>query len=176
MSSLYTLPMNIEMFFTTPPYTIVTISCIALAFLFSVISIGIASSAKGRVTKMLRGKSARDIDDVLVQIYRNISTFEQFQSKTTSDLAIMNNKISNSVQSIETIRFNPFKGNGTGGNQSFATAIINEYGDGVILSSMYSSDRVSVYAKPLVKFVSTYELTEEENQALHQAVEKMRKI
>lgn len=164
------------MFFTTSPYTIITAACIVFAFAFSIISLIIAASSKGRVTRMLRGKSARDIDDVLVQIYRNISTFEQFQAKTISDLAIMNNKISNSVQSIETIRFNPFKGNGTGGNQSFATAIINEYGDGVILSSMYSSDRVSVYAKPLLKFISTYELTEEENQALQQAIAKMRKI
>ncbi len=162
------------MFFAEYPYVIITASCIAVALLFSLIALIVSLSARGRISKMLRGKSARDIDDVLVQIYRNISSFEQFQSKTQNDLVIMNNKISNSVQSIETIRFNPFKGNGTGGNQSFATAIINEYGDGVILSSLYSSDRVSVFAKPLVKFASAYELTEEETQALEQAVSKMR--
>jgi hypothetical protein len=166
--------MNIEMFFTTEPYTIITIATIAVAALFSLIALIVSITSRNRISRMLRGKSARDIDDVLVQIYRNISTFEQFQTRTQNDLAIIHNKLSNSVQSIETIRFNPFKGNGTGGNQSFATAIINEYGDGVILSSLYSSDRVSVFAKPLVKFASTYELTEEENQALQQATEKMR--
>jgi hypothetical protein len=168
--------MNIEMIFSTYPYSIITASCIAIALLFSLIALIASFSARGRIAKMLRGKSARDIDDVLVQIYRNISSFEQFQSKTQNDLVIMNNKISNSVQSIETVRFNPFKGNGTGGNQSFATAIINEYGDGVILSSLYSSDRVSVFAKPLVKFASSYELTEEEAGVLEQAVSKMRSI
>lgn len=166
--------MQIEMFFTTPPYNTILVACVAAAFLFSLISLIVSLSARGRIARMLRGKNARDIDDVLVQIYRNISSFEQFQSKTVSDMAIMNNKLANSIQSVETIRFNPFKGNGSGGNQSFATAIINEYGDGVILSSLYSSDRVSVFAKPLVNFASTYELTEEENQALQQAVAKMK--
>ena len=162
------------MFFTTSPYNIILICCVAAAFLFSLVALITSIGARGRIAKMLRGKSARDIDDVLVQIYRNISNFEQFQSKTQSDIAIMSNKLANSIQSVETIRFNPFKGNGTGGNQSFATAILNEYGDGVILSSLYSSDRVSVFAKPLVKFASTYELTEEENQALQQAIAKMK--
>lgn len=166
--------MQIEMFFTTAPYNLILVSCVAAAFLFSLIALITSLSARHRISRMLRGKNSRDIDDILVQIYRNISSFEQFQSKTQSDIAVMSNKLANSIQSIETIRFNPFKGNGTGGNQSFATAIINEYGDGVILSSLYSSDRVSIFAKPLVKFASTYELTEEENQALQQAVAKMK--
>ncbi len=166
--------MNTDMFFTVAPYSTIAAIAIVATALFSLIAIIISISAQRRIARMLRGKSARDIDDVLVQIYRNISSFEQFQSKTESAMAVMDNKLSHSVQSIETIRFNPFKGNGTGGNQSFATALINEHGDGVILSSLYSSDRVSVFAKPIVKFASTYELTEEENQALQQAAEKMR--
>ncbi len=161
------------MFLTTPPYTTITLITIAVSALFSLIALIVSLSARHRISKMLRGKSARDIDDVLVQIYRNISSFEQFRSNTQSEMVNINNKLSNSIQSVETVRFNPFKGNGTGGNQSFATAIINEYGDGVILSSLYSSDRVSIYAKPLVKFASTYELTEEENQALEQAAAKI---
>jgi hypothetical protein len=162
------------MFFTVAPYSTIAAIVIAATALFSFIAIIISISAQRRIARMLKGKSARDIDDVLVQIYRNISSFEQFRSKTESAMAVIDNKLSHSVQSIETIRFNPFKGNGTGGNQSFATALINEHGDGVIFSSLYSSDRVSVFAKPIVKFASTYELTEEENQALQQAMEKMR--
>lgn len=85
----------------------------------------------------------------------------------------MNKKIARSAQSVETIRFNPFKGTGSGGNQSFATAILNENGDGVILSSLYSSDRVSIFAKPVAKLTSTHELTEEEAHALKVAATKL---
>jgi hypothetical protein len=165
--------MNIQLFFTDPLYQTILLGCVAFAIVFALISILVGMGARNRVVRMLRGKNARDIDDVLVQIYRNISLFEQFQDKTKGDMLVMNNKISNSIQAVETVRFNPFKGNGTGGNQSFATAFVNENGDGVVLSSLYSSDRVSIFAKPIVKFASTYELTEEENQALQMAVQKL---
>ncbi len=108
-----------------------------------------------------------------MRIYKNISSLDQFRTKILADISVMNTKISRSAQSIETVRFNPFKGTGSGGNQSFATAILNENGDGVILSSLYSSDRVSIFAKPILKLESTYELTEEEIQALHAAATKL---
>ena len=58
------------------------------------------------------------------------------------------------------MRFNPFKD--VGGNQSFAIAIVNEDGDGIVLSSLYSRERMSVFAKQIKKGISEVELTEEE--------------
>ena len=78
----------------------------------------------------------------------------------------MENRLQRSIQAVETIRFNPFKGTGEGGNQSFATSFLSENGDGVVISSMYSRDRVSVFSKPLAKFVSSFELMEEEKEVI----------
>lgn len=135
----------------------------------------IAQSSQKRIAKMLAGKNSKDIDDVLLQIYKNISVLDQFRSKATTEIQVMNGKIARSVQSIETIRFNPFKGTGSGGNQSFASAMLDEKGDGMILSSLYSSDRMSVFAKPVQAFSSTFELTEEEKEALTRATQKVQK-
>lgn len=132
-----------------------------------------AKRAKNRISRLLDGKNSKDIDEVLMKIYKNISSLNQFRSKTISDLSIVNEKLDRSIQSVETVRFNPFKGTGSGGNQSFATALLNENGDGVILSSLYSNDRVSVFAKPINQMSSTYELTEEEKQALELAAAKL---
>jgi hypothetical protein len=70
------------------------------------------------------------------------------------------------VQAVETIRFNPFKGIGEGGSQSFSTSFLSESGKGVVISSLYSRDRVSVFSKPLDKFESTFELTPEEKDVI----------
>lgn len=56
-----------------------------------------------------------------------------------------------------------------GSKQSFATALLNEHGDGVVISTLYSRERTSVFAKPIKKFDSEYELTPEETQALTEA-------
>jgi hypothetical protein len=68
------------------------------------------------------------------------------------------------------LRFNPF--HDTGGDQSFAIALADGHGNGVILSSLHARDVTRVYAKPLVTWGSTYSLTDEEKQAIAQAQEK----
>jgi hypothetical protein len=75
-------------------------------------------------------------------------------------------RLNRSIQAVETIRFNPFKGTGEGGNQSFSTAFVNKNGSGVVISSLYSRDRVSIFSKPLEKFESQFELTEEEKDVV----------
>lgn len=165
--------MNIDNLFTMYPYNLICAGAIVLSFLFSFIALSMAISAKRRISRLLNGKNSKDIDEVLIHIYKNISLLDQFKTKTQNDLLIVNDKLSRSIQSVETVRFNPFKGTGSGGNQSFATAFINEEGDGVVISSLYSSDRVSVFAKPITKLTSTYELTEEEVQAVHTAASRI---
>ena len=73
------------------------------------------------------------------------------------------------------VRFNPFSGDGSGGNQSFAAAFLDEKGSGVVLSSLYARDRVGLYAKPIEKGASSFELTKEEKEALERAQESIAK-
>ena len=76
-------------------------------------------------------------------------------------------KLRKSIRGLETIRFNPFPDQGS--NQSFAIGMLNEEGDGVVLSSLYSRDRMSVFAKPIKNSKSEYELSAEEKNALQKA-------
>ncbi len=168
------LPFELETVFSTYPYNLILLGIVLLSIIVALISISIALSAKRRISRLMHGKNAKDIDEVLIHVYKNISALDQFRQKAAGDMEQMNVKLARATQSIETIRFNPFKGTGAGGNQSFATAMLNENGDGVVISSLYSSDRVSIFAKPIVKLASTYELTEEEMQAIRAAADKIR--
>ena len=44
--------------------------------------------------------------------------------------------------------------------------MLNEDGDGVVLSSLYARDRMSVFAKPIKNNKSEYELSNEEKEVL----------
>jgi hypothetical protein len=74
------------------------------------------------------------------------------------------------LQRLAIVRFNPFRD--TGGDQSFAIALADGQGNGVILSSLHARDMSRVYAKPLEKWQSTYTLTDEEKQAIGLAREQ----
>jgi PAS domain-containing protein len=71
------------------------------------------------------------------------------------------------LQRVGFLRFNPFRD--AGGDQSFAVAMTDQDGNGVVISSLHSRDVTRVYGKPLAGWASPYSLTEEEEQAIKKA-------
>jgi hypothetical protein len=68
------------------------------------------------------------------------------------------------LQHVGVIRYNPF--HDTGSDQSFAIALADDHGNGVILSSLHGREATRIYAKPLLMWESGYSLTDEEKQAI----------
>lgn len=71
------------------------------------------------------------------------------------------------LQRVGFLRFNPFRD--AGGDQSFAVALADQDGNGVVISSLHSRDVTRVYGKPLAAWESAYQLTAEEQQAIRRA-------
>lgn len=126
-----------------------------------------------RLTKILKGKKGSDLEETIHTLHGDIVKLNDFQNQSIGYMKNIEGRLKRSIQAAETIRFNPFKGSGSGGNQSFSSALINEKGDGVVFSSLYSREHVSVYAKPLKKFSSEFEMTAEEKEALSRAKESL---
>jgi hypothetical protein len=106
---------------------------------------------------------------VLLLLEKDIKALGQFRKDAGIYLENVEKRLGRSIQGIGTVRFNPFRGNGEGGNQSFASSFLNEKGDGVIISSLYSRDHVSVFSKPVKEYKSEYELTQEEKDSMEKA-------
>lgn len=70
-------------------------------------------------------------------------------------------------QRMGVVRFNPFSE--TGGDQSFALALLNKNDSGVVLLSLHSREGTRVYAKPIKNGKSRYELSREEMKAVEEA-------
>jgi hypothetical protein len=127
-----------------------------------------------KLRRFLTNVDAHNISDSLKQVSNDLTDIQNFRKEMETYLESVEKRLRKSVQSVDTIRFNPFKGVGTGGNQSFATAFLTEEGDGVILSSLYSRDHVSVFSKPIKNSSSEHELSDEEREALENAKKKLK--
>lgn len=125
-----------------------------------------------RIQKLLAGKKAESLEDVIRALGKDVRALETFRDTTNTEIASIEERLRRSVQGVETVRFNAFKGNGEGGNQSFAVALLSQNGDGTVLSSIYARDRISVFAKPIKNFSSEFEMTEEEKDAVARASKK----
>lgn len=126
-----------------------------------------------RLKRLLMGKNGKSLEDSILAMKGGLEDYGQFKKDSIEYLKNIEARLKRSLQAVETVRFNPFKGTGSGGNQSFSTAFINEKGDGVVISSLYSRDHISVFSKPLKKFQSDFEVTAEEKSVINQAKESL---
>ncbi|MBT3282601.1 DUF4446 family protein [bacterium] len=126
-----------------------------------------------KVRNFTRGKNGKSLEDSMVMLKKGQDDLIGFRKNMEDYLREVEKRLRRSTQSIETIRFNPFKGSGSGGNQSFATAFLDENGDGLVMSSLYARDRVSIFSKQIKKFKSEVELSEEEKKAVDDAKKKL---
>lgn len=122
-----------------------------------------------KLRRFLISIDARNVADSLRHVSNGVNELQTFRKELEDYLSSVEKRLRKSVQSVHTVRFNPFRGTGDGGNQSFATAFLNEEGDGVIVSSLYSRERVSVFSKPVKRHASEFELSGEEKEALDKA-------
>ncbi len=75
--------------------------------------------------------------------------------------------LAHAVQGMGLIRFSAFED--TGGDQSFALALVDGEGNGVVISALYGREATRIYAKPVKGWLSPRVLTKEEEQALAEA-------
>ena len=138
-------------------------------FVGVIVVVGIfwAVMTEKRLKRFFLGKKAKDLEDTIILLEKNINDLEKAKTDMQKDITSLNNKIKKSIRGLETVRFNPFPDQGS--NQSFAVGILNEEGDGVVLSSLYARERMSVFAKPIKNNKSEYELNAEEKEALEKA-------
>lgn len=129
-----------------------------------------------KLNRFLIDKDISTVGKSVESLHQYSKDNEVFKSELTEYLNSVEKRLRRSTQAVSTLRFNPFKGTGSGGNQSFVTTFLNEEGDGVILSSLYARDHVSIYSKPIKKFVSEFDLSDEEATSLKESKEKINQI
>ncbi|OGZ10767.1 MAG: hypothetical protein A3C93_05625 [Candidatus Lloydbacteria bacterium RIFCSPHIGHO2_02_FULL_54_17] len=119
-----------------------------------------------RIKKLMAGKSAASLEDTISENQKTLKDLLAYHQNVEEELRRIDLRIKKKLHGAKTVRFNPFQGTGTGGNQSFATALLDEDGNGVVLSTLYSREKVSMFAKPVVDRKSEFELTDEEKEVL----------
>ncbi|MCX6757567.1 MAG: DUF4446 family protein [Candidatus Nomurabacteria bacterium] len=120
-----------------------------------------------RLSKFFMGKKAKDLEDTIESLTQDIKELKKAKEYAENEIVGINKKLKQSIRGVETIRYNPFPDQGS--NQSFAIGMLNEEGNGVVISSLYSRERMSVFAKPVKNGVSEFELTNEEKEVLKKA-------
>lgn len=84
------------------------------------------------------------------------------------DLALLHEAVLRSIQNVGLVRFDAFED--MGGKLSFAAALLDAHGSGVVLSSINGRAETRIYAKPVERGQSKITLSDEEIEAIRRAL------
>lgn len=121
-----------------------------------------------RLEGLTRGASGRSIEAILDAHLEKVFQVARELDELSARSAILEGNSRRAIQRIGLVRFNPFEE--TGGNQSFAFALLDARGDGFVVSSLHARTGTRVYAKALAAGQADSALSTEEAQAVEQAL------
>jgi uncharacterized protein DUF4446 len=116
------------------------------------------------ITRSSEGRSLEAILDAhLDKVYAVAAELDELSARS----AVLEANGRRSIQRVGLVRFNPFED--TGGNQSFALALLDAAGDGWVLSSLHARAATRIYAKAIKAGRADAGLSAEETAAVAQA-------
>jgi hypothetical protein len=143
------------------------VACVAL--LVAVVLLARRTSRLDRrLGGLTRGEEGQSLEAILDAHLGKVHDVERQVDALTVRAAVLEAVQRKAVQRVGLVRFNPFED--TGGNQSFALALLDMNGDGLIVSSLHARTLTRVYGKAVAGGKAEAALSDEESAALRQAL------
>lgn len=146
---------------------------IALGATAVVLSI-VALTGQSRVRAAYRTFSMGSRDDVLTLLQRHVDEVERLRGDVSTLRAYgdgLRELLRSGISRVATVRYDAF--DDMGGRMSFSAALVDEHGDGLVLTSINGRTETRTYAKPVVGGTSRHNLSEEEERAIAEAMSQL---
>ena len=121
-----------------------------------------------RIDALTRGSDERSLEAILeahlTRVHQVVRELGEVEART----AILERDLQRTFARVGLVRYNPFED--TGGNQSFALALLDAHGDGFVVSSLHARNQTRVYAKGVKGGRSDSAVSDEEAEALRLAM------
>ena len=126
------------------------------------------SRLSDRLAGVTRGESGKSFEGILEAHLDKVYAVARELDEVSARTKVLESVLPTAFQRVGLVRYNPFED--TGGNQSFALAMLDANGDGWILSSLHARQGTRFYAKAVKAGRSETSLSDEEQAAIRQAV------
>ena len=143
---------------------------VIVLFIMVCISLSKVKKLKQRYEKFME-KEDINLEELLVQYTKKLNVLLQNEKEMQSSIEHMEGIVKDCVQKVGIVRYQAIPN--MGADLSYTVALLNKDNDGVVFNGIYGRDGCYTYAKPVKDGKSTYNLSEEEEQAISQAIKKV---
>jgi len=116
---------------------------------------------------LVKRSDKKTLVDILKDLLSQVSTVQGQINQHEKKRAEAEKEAKGYIQKVGVVRFNPF--GDTGGNQSFAAALLDGQESGIVILSLHGREGTRVYIKSVTNGKSPHDLSREEKQAITQA-------
>lgn len=148
---------------------IIEIAIVSISLVLSLISFYYTFKTKRRYEKIaLKLGNNTDISVMLNNYIKKVNELDKKDDQILEYCNKINNESLKSIKKIGIVKYDSY-GN-TKNKLSFALALLNKENSGIVLNSIYGEDYSNLYAKPILKGKSKYDLSTEERDAIGEAI------
>lgn len=143
---------------------------IVLLFFMNLANKAKIKKLKNKYYRFMNGLSDGNIETVLEDCLDKVNGVAEKNKEIEYQINVIERNMYYCVQKVGVVRYNAF--DNVGSDLSFSIALLDNNDDGLVLSSLYSRDSSSTYAKPVSGSKSKYALSAEEIKAIDLAKKK----
>lgn len=153
-----------------PAYFIIgLLALIIILFIMLFVQMGRISSLKKRMGAFMSGKSTESLEEELKIRFRELDALKETSLNHTRGLNEIGDFIKLTYSKIGIVKYDAFQE--MGGKMSFVLCILNDKNDGMLMNSVHSREGCYTYIKEIINGESYIELSNEEQEALENAVQ-----
>ena len=128
---------------------------------------------KKRYRKLMTGvDDGANIERLLLGHIDETKSVVEENRRIREDMKRIDTLLQQAMTKVGVVRFRAFEDMGS--DLSYAVALLDSDNNGLILSSIFGREDSRSYVKPIERGTSTYTLTQEEEEALHKAMQSAR--
>lgn len=121
-----------------------------------------------RLDALTQGGDGASLEAVIAQHLERVRVVVRDLDRLENRTSAVEQDLRSALGRVGFVRYNPFED--TGGNQSFALAILDAGGSGFVVSSLHARGGTRVYAKAIAAGKSDMALSDEEADAVGRAL------
>ena len=149
-------------------YIVITLMILVLILIIIVIiTYTSLNKLESKYRKLMRGVNKNNLEEMVISYLDKIEVVKDQNDIMKEMYEQINGELKTCVQKTSMVRYKAF--DDIGSDLSFSLALLDGSSNGVILTSIYGRNESTIYAKPIDKGISRYELSQEENKVLEQA-------
>ena len=144
-----------------------SVICVILAVLVITVLCKL-KTLKRRIDSLSRGKDIESLEDIILNFFERVESLEEGEEMTRAALNAIKDNLKITYQKKGLVKYDAFRE--MSGALSYSLALLDKENNGVLISSMYSREGCYTYAKDIKNGECKINLSEEEAEALKQAV------